>query len=150
MFSPHQTSLNPALEGENDQSLTFRKTSSFWLQNMTKVWKSIYRLRRAHKNDLQVTRVPSSTFFCRMKIREKTTFFCLRQQKSIFGQLFKQIFIDQTSTWKVCKHVTSSFYVFLGSLRVLYDLCVLPALKSRLRTDFEKMAQIAPNCEIYH
>ena len=40
--------------------------------------------------------------------------------------------------------------MFLGSLRVLYDLYILPPLKSCLWNDIEKMAQIAPNCEIYH
>ena len=118
-FSPRQTSLNVELEGESDQSLSFHKTLSFPLQNMTKVWKSIYRLRRTHKSYLQVTRVPSSTLFCRMKIPKKQHFFRQRQQKPIFGQLFKPKFMDQITRKKPSKHILLCFHVSFSSPKAI-------------------------------
>ena len=108
---------------------------------MTKVWKSIYRLRRTHKTYLQVTRVPSSTFFCRMKIPKKQHFFRQRQQKPIFGQLFKPKFTDQITRKN---HQNTYFCVsmcLLAPQKLLNSFYMPPLIIYPLSYNFEKMVQ---------
>ena len=84
--------------------------------------------------------MPSCFLFCRMKIRQKQHFFRQRQQKSIFGPVFKQKFSDQKSTQNVSKHVVLCSYVSINFLRALYDLHIQPLISSFLSYNFEKMA----------
>ncbi len=111
---------------------------------MTKVWKSIYRLRRTHKSYLQVTRVPSSTLFCRMKIPKKQHFFRQRQQKPIFGQLFKPKLMDQITRKN---HQNTYFCVsmcLLAPRKLLNSFYMPPLIIYSIPYNLEKMAQTWP------
>ena len=77
-----------------------------------------------------------------MQIWKKTTFFRQRQQKSIFGQVFKQKFSDQKSTQNVYKHIILHFYVYIGFLKAFDGMCIQPLIISFFSYNFAKIAKL--------